>query len=111
MTGRVLVSCNPSGFQPQPSGRKTIAQHLSAGSASRVNQVPAGTKETVRHPASFVPAGTFRLLGRQPSTEVLGYFRWPLRDGANALRTLQGTEMIPDNSFDPALVDHDRLHR
>ena len=36
----------------QPSGRKTIAQHFSAGSASVANQVPSGTKETVRRLAS-----------------------------------------------------------
>ena len=32
----------------QPSGRKTIAQHLSAGSAAEPNLVPAGTKEAAR---------------------------------------------------------------
>ena len=82
----------------QPSGRKTIAQHFSAGSASIANQVPSGTNETVRRLASVVPDGTFRFPGRQPSTEVLGYFRSSLRDCANAHRSLQETQMRPPRS-------------
>ena len=42
------------------------------------------TKETVRRPAAFVPAGTLRFPGHQPSTEVPGYFRSSLRDCAHA---------------------------
>ena len=45
---RISVHCMLSGCQRQPRGRKTIAQHFSAGSASIAIQVPAGTTETTR---------------------------------------------------------------
>ncbi len=82
----------------QPRGRKTIAQRFSAGVVWVQNQVPSGTKETARHTASVVPDGTFRFYGHQPSTEVLGYIRSSLRDGATALRSSPETATRPANS-------------
>ena len=60
----------------------------------------------MRRLAAVVPDGTFRFLGRQPSTEVLGYFRSSLRDCGNAHRSLQKTEMGPtrDQSARPGAV-------
>ena len=95
-TGRIMVQMHPLGSPCPPSGRKTRDQLFSAGSALPANQVPAGTKEAVRRPASFVPAGTFRFPGHQPSTEVLGYFRSSLRDCARGHRPLQETGILPE---------------
>ena len=63
-----------------PQGRLTIAQHFSAGSGVGMNQVPRGTAETDCLRLGR-PCGTCGFNRRQPSTEVLGYFRASRQDG------------------------------